>query len=491
MRSWRARGCVSWLAPADAAGWEAQMVTKSGGRPATGSIVWADPETKTKPIGVRVTKANGKRKLVPFEPGTTADDARALAPELAERGRFAVGEHEGETVTEYAKRWCEWREGSGLACVEDDRARLLCHVLPVIGTRGIVDVTRDDLKRLVTTLDARARRGFREGTDGRRKSFGWKSAVHAWTVVRAMFRDACRAKRVDLCVRDDNPAAGVAAPDAGTRKAKTYLWPSEFLALVSSPSVPVRWRRLIALAVCTYARAGELAALEWDGIDLEHGTIHVHRARSSKGERSLKPTKTDTARRIPIEPSLLPLLRAMHAEEKGRGDAPTGALVCMPASGQLSAKLKVYLRRAGITRADLFTSDETRKAITFHDLRATGITWCAVRGDDALKIKQRAGHASFSTTEGYIREAENMRAGFGAVFPALPAGLLKRGPVRPTPNRRPEVSAAVSAFGVAGSTKQGKTRLIRSGRRDLNPRRRAPKARALPDCATPRGTRDL
>jgi hypothetical protein len=93
-----------------------------------------------------------------------------------------------------------------------------------------------------------------------------------------------------------------------------------------------------------------------------------------------------------------------------------------------------------------------------------------VRGDDALKIKQRAGHASFSTTEGYIREAENMRAGFGAVFPALPAGLLKRGPVRPTPNRRPEVSAAVSAFGVAGSTKQGKTRLIRSGRRDLKAR---------------------
>ncbi len=25
----------------------------------------------------------------------------------------------------------------------------------------------------------------------------------------------------------------------------------------------------------------------------------------------------------------------------------------------------------------------------FYDLRATGITWCAVRGDDPLKIKQR------------------------------------------------------------------------------------------------------
>lgn len=30
---------------------------------------------------------------------------------------------------------------------------------------------------------------------------------------------------------------------------------------------------------------------------------------------------------------------------------------------------------------------------------------------------------------------------------------------------------------------------LKSGRRDLNPRRRAPKARALPDCATPRGAR--
>lgn len=49
------------------------------------------------------------------------------------------------------------------------------------------------------------------------------------------------------------------------------------------------------------------------------------------------------------------------------------------------------------------------KWITFHDLRATGITWMAVRGDDPLKIKQRAGHASLSTTEGYIRLAEELR----------------------------------------------------------------------------------
>jgi hypothetical protein len=54
-------------------------------------------------------------------------------------------------------------------------------------------------------------------------------------------------------------------------------------------------------------------------------------------------------------------------------------------------------------------------------------------GDDPLRIKQRAGHKSFSTTEGYIREAENLHEGFGVPFPPLPADLVT-------------VSARVSAF---------------------------------------------
>ncbi len=67
--------------------------------------------------------------------------------------------------------------------------------------------------------------------------------------------------------------------------------------------------------------------------------------------------------------------------------------------------------------------------MTFHDLRSTGITWCAVRGDEPLRIKQRAGHATFSTTEGYIREAENLReTNFGTPFPPLPDALLEADP---------------------------------------------------------------
>jgi hypothetical protein len=52
----------------------------------------------------------------------------------------------------------------------------------------------------------------------------------------------------------------------------------------------------------------------------------------------------------------------------------------------------------------------------------------AIRGDEPLKIKQRAGHRSFSTTEGYIREAEQVGAAIVAVFPALPASIYSAGP---------------------------------------------------------------
>ncbi len=61
----------------------------------------------------------------------------------------------------------------------------------------------------------------------------------------------------------------------------------------------------------------------------------------------------------------------------------------------------------------------------------------AVSGEDPLRIKQRAGHRSFSTTEGYIREAENLRVGFGEPFPTLPAELVQS-------NERPNLAPSLA-----------------------------------------------
>jgi hypothetical protein len=77
-----------------------------------------------------------------------------------------------------------------------------------------------------------------------------------------------------------------------------------------------------------------------------------------------------------------------------------------------------------VRRPALHEGTATSQNLTCHDLRATGATWMAVRGDDPHKIMHRCGHKSFSTTMLYVREGEAIREGFGEPFPALPDCLL-------------------------------------------------------------------
>jgi integrase len=193
--------------------------------------------------------------------------------------------------------------------------------------------------------------------------------------------------------------AGLHERERTARKAKQFLYPSEFLALASCPDVPLACRRAVAIAIYTYLRDGELRAVHWDGgdVDLEHGVLSVTKAMRGG---SVKPTKTGQTRRFLLEATLLPLLRAMHKEAGHKGP------VVHLRGDHMARLLRRWLHTAGVRRPELHHGSPTRKPLTWHDLRATGATWMAVRGDDPLKSKQRCGHATFSTTELYIREAE-------------------------------------------------------------------------------------
>ena len=342
-----------------------------------------------------------------------------------------------ETVAQWSERWVASREEKGYTSACDDRGRLSAHILPAIGSVFMREVTRAHLEDLVEKLDARVRRG----------ECSWKTAWNVWGVVTKMFSDACRSKTRALRVRDDNPAKDVAAPDRGVRKIKTFLYPSEFLTLVSCAAVPLAWRRLIAVAVYVYARSGELRALQIEDLDFEHGTIHIHRSESQR-RNVVKGTKTGVGRRFSLEPEIVPLLRTLV------GDRTKGPVIAdMPTERNVSRALRLYLTRAGLKRQELFEGGDTRKNITFHDLRATGITWLAVRGDEPLKIKSRAGHSGFATTEGYIREAEHVAAGFGEVFPRLPEVLVDWsgiGPATVPPADEPTETQAIFAAERAG-----------------------------------------
>jgi len=409
-----------------------------------GSKLLGQAEIRSGRVVVRLSRsADPTRKRIPLDPSvaTTLEEGRQIAHEMSLR---ALEKHldplrrpEG-TAPEAIEKWLEIWHADRLARKivnndRHDRGRLREHILPIIGGRSMAHIPRERIEAIVTSLDAKVARG----------ELGWKTATTTWGIVRTMFRDACRSKNPALRVRNDDPSASVEPPERGDDKTRAFLYPSEFLQLVSSRTLthgeglPAhiaanvanasrRWLRAFSLAAYLGLRAGELRALRWDDVDLEHWTIHVHRAtkRDTGGKVEAK-TKTGVTRRFEIEPAIRPLLEAMHAEAKGDGKAaPTGKVIKLPHEGDLSSRLMAYLKWSGVKRAELYIDDETRCSITFKDLRATYATWRAIRGDEPLKIQRAAGHKSLNTTQIYIRAAEDLGKGAGVPFPRLPAFVI-------------------------------------------------------------------
>ena len=358
----------------------------------------------------------------------TGEILAATRERRAREGRRAPADRAGETVADWTDRWLKDRRARGLSSVDTDGGRLRRHVLPLLARKAMASVTRADIEDVRDALDAKVTAALEVAKlSGARPRFNWKTAINAWGLITRMFRDASASKNRDLRVREDDPTKGVEAPERGAKTGKVYLYPDEFLKLVSCADVPLKWRRLYAVTTYLYARAAEVKGLEWADTDGARGIVHIHKTvdrRTGKEEE----TKTGASRRLPIEPALAPLLEAMRAEKRG----PRVIADLPDTDRKLARQLRHHLQIAGVERRELLHSSPTTKPVTFHDLRATGITWCAVRGDDPLRIKQRAGHSTFSTTEGYIREAENLREAFGDVFPPLPAALLEQPTKSPT-----------------------------------------------------------
>jgi integrase len=313
--------------------------------------------------------------------------------------------------TDEGDRWFgDWesaRKARGLSSTRDNRNHFMSYIRPAVRGKHVRDWTSEDVRAIVASLDAKI------AAD----EISAKYARNVWGTATKMCADAVKSKVEALRVRNDNPARDVEGPDSGDERAKQFLYPSEFVQLVACEDIAMRWRRAIALAIYMFPRAGELRALRWEDVDLAHGLVHVHQA-FDRRTREVSTTKSGKGRRVPIEPALVPLLRVMHAERDATG------LVC-PMPNRMASRLREWLGKAKITRRELTDeTSKTTKPLAWHDLRATGLTWCAVRGDEAMKIMQRAGHEDIATTMIYVRTADTIGTSFGDVFPPLPASLL-------------------------------------------------------------------
>jgi integrase len=384
----------------------------------------------------RLRLPTGERKRVPM-PGIGRDDgARAKSIAASMQASVLRGLELG-TVGDYAARWLAYREGLAISSAGNNRMNLENHFLPEHRHLPITEVTESTLRAFVKHLDARVTAG----------EIAWKTARNIWGDIAKMFDDATHGRDDALRVLKVNPAENVKPPMKGLEREKQFLYPADFLALVSCPDVPLDRARLYTAAVYLYSRAGELFPLSWEDVDVKEGVAHIHQAEDrTRAPGVVKSTKSRVPRRFSIEPELLPMLRAMKAE---------GGRLLFPKAGRIDGEyglagvLRADLLRAGVTRAALHKSTATRKPIGFHDLRATGVTWMTVRGDATSLIMSRVGHTDYATTQRYIRQAEALRASFGVVFPKLPERLLGAGPRLDPRTHNPGVFS-VNFVGAAG-----------------------------------------
>jgi hypothetical protein len=157
-----------------------------------------------------------------------------------------------DDAVRWFEAWMKERKGR-LTSTADNEVHYRLHIKPVVGGKHVRDWTRGDLRAVAAYLDAKVAAG----------EILSKSAANIWGTATKMASDAVKSKVPALRVRDDNPATDVEGPYGGEAREKQYLYPDEFLRLVSCEEIPLRWRRSVALATYLYLRHGEQRALTW------------------------------------------------------------------------------------------------------------------------------------------------------------------------------------------------------------------------------------
>jgi integrase len=192
------------------------------------------------------------------------------------------------------------------------------YIQPILGNGAPKTWKREQFRKIAATLDAKIQAG----------ELSWKSTRNIWATATKMANDAAESKSNKIRCRPDDPAQGVRSPDKGDEMGKQYLFPAEFLKFVRHSDVPLLWKRVATVAIYSYLRDGELRALECRDVDLEHGAIRVTKAWNRNLKRVTSP-KGGKARDVPIEPALVPLLKALKAERRNTGlllDMPSGSI---------------------------------------------------------------------------------------------------------------------------------------------------------------------
>ena len=245
--------------------------------------------------------------------------------------------------------------------------------------------------RLAQLTPSGVERGLRQLTDG---GLSPRTASHARAVLRAALSDA---QREGLLARN---VASLAKPPRVAREAPKVLTPSEAWAVIDAMPDP-GVQRLVAVAVNTGLRQGELLGLRWGDVDWEARELHVTQAlQRAPGEYRLVEVKSASSRRtVPLTGDAVVALenqRRWQVEARlgagRRWREPIPGLVFTTNRGQplngtsLTHRFEDALQAAGLP------------VIRWHHLRHAFAGLMLGSGSDLATVSGLLGHSSVSLT---------------------------------------------------------------------------------------------
>lgn len=256
----------------------------------------------------------------------------------------------------------------------DDASRLDRYAYPIIGSTPIDRVTLDDCEEIMRSIPDSAQRSRR----------------HIAGTIARVFRMAVYPCRHITA----SPLPKGFLPRANSRKALTYLFPSNDRALLACPAVPFGYRLLWGFLSREGMREGEALGLTWDAVDLVRGMVR------------LDENKTDDPRAWALDPGVARALR-IYRERFAPEATGSDSVFIQRSKFGLAETFRTHLERAGIKaeRPELFVTTGSRQRIRVHDLRGTFVTLALANGRPESWVMARTGHRSSQMVNRYRRIA--------------------------------------------------------------------------------------
>jgi integrase len=336
-------------------------------------------------------------------PGGVRDAERERRRILAEIDKGGKVEPNRDTFAAVADQWLKRQTKLRPRTLEWYEIAIRVHLVPRLGSKRLAEIDADAVADLIASMEA--------------------ARYAAWTIrgvltpLGRILDHAARkgwvaANPVGKLEKDERPAEG-------ERREMRILDRDEIVRLIEATDA--RYRALIATAVFTGLRQGELLGLTWEDVDLDAGLLRVRKQLDRKGRR-VEPKTKKAVREVVLMPALTRMLREhklaspysrewdfVFASERG---------TALHYRNIVRRGLEPALKRAGL---------DGKPKLRWHDLRHTYASLLIAEGEDVVWVSRQLGHANPSVTLNVYadlfdrrKHADRMRsrmeAGYGSIL---------------------------------------------------------------------------